>query len=202
MMRGWRKRTGAALIALGLLAACSSDGPWRTHDIARLVPDLAFALNDDGGRSVSAQDYRGKVTLLLFGYTHCPDVCQTTLAELAQTLRASDGGRDDARVLFVTVDPARDSTAVMRRYVRAFGPQFVGLRGDAAALAALARRYRVSYSLDQPDAQGEYAVNHASAVFVFDRDGRARLLFTTRDAPDSMAQDLRRVMFGPAAAAG
>ncbi len=191
----------AALIACGLLSACS-DGGWRTHDIYRLVPGLAFSLEDDRGNSVSAQDYRGKVTLLLFGYTSCVDVCQTTLAELAQTLRASDAGGDDARVLFVSVDPARDSSAVMHEYVQAFGPRFVGLRGDAAALDALTRRYRVSYTLGKPDAQGRYEVSHSSAVFVFDRAGRARLLFSPKDAPDAMAQDLRRVMFESAAAAG
>ncbi len=200
----WRSRKWAlaALLAAGLLSACSGEGAWRTHDIFKLVPDLAFSLNDDRGRSVSAQDYRGKVTLLFFGYTHCEDVCPETLAQLAQTLRASGSGRDDARVLFVTVDPARDSTAVMHGYVQAFGPQFVGLRGDAAALDALARRYRVSYSLGKPDAQGRYEVTHGSAVFVFDREGRARLVFTAKDTPAAMAQDLRRVLFDSGAGAG
>jgi len=202
MMPRRSRWAGAALAASVLLSACGGGDSVRTHDITRLVPALAFSLEDDRGAKVSAQDYSGKVTLLLFGYTHCPDVCQTTLAELAQTLRASGAGSEDARVLFVTVDPARDSTAVMRAYAQAFGPRFVGLRGDAAALDALTRRYRVSYSLGKPDAQGQYEVNHSSAVFVFDRDGRARLLFTPKDAPDAMAQDLRRLMFGTAAAAG
>lgn len=193
MLRIW-KWIVAALIAVSALSACSGKEPWRTHNIARLVPDLAVALADDRGRNVSEQDYRGKVALLFFGYTHCPDVCRTTLAELAQTLRASGGGRDDARVLFVTVDPARDSTEVMHEYVKAFGPQFVGLRGDAAAIDALARRYRVTYTLGKPDAQGNYEVTHSSAVFVFDREGHARLLFTEKDAPDAMAQDLRRLL--------
>ncbi len=182
---------GAAILACSLLAACAGGQSWSTHDISGLVPDLAFALTDDHGRQVGAQDYRGKVTLLFFGYTHCTDVCPTTLAQLAQTLRASGG---DARVLFVSVDPARDSTAVMHRYVQAFGPQFVGLRGGTAAIDALTRRYRVSYALGKPDARGDYEVTHGSAVFVFDRAGRARLLFTAKDAPDAMAQDLRRVL--------
>ena len=201
MLRIW-KWIGAVLIAVSALAACSSAEPWRTHNIARLVPDLAVALADDRGRSVSEQDYRGKVALLFFGYTHCPDVCRTTLADLAQTLRASGGDSGDARVLFVTVDPARDSTEVMHDYVKAFGPQFVGLRGDAAAIDALARRYRVTYTLGKPDAQGNYEVTHSSAVFVFDRDGRARLLFTPKNAPDAMAQDLRRLLAEPGRGSG
>jgi len=191
-MLRWPKRCATALLALGLLSACSGDGIWQTRDISGLVPDLAFQMHDDRGRSVSARDYRGEVTLLFFGFTHCPDVCNTTLAQLAQTLRASGGG-NDARVLFVTVDPARDTTAVMHAYVQAFGPRFVGLRGDAAALNALVRRYRVTYTLGKPDAQGQYDVIHSSAVFVFDREGRARLLFTGKEAPDAMAQDLRRL---------
>ena len=193
-LRNW---TGAVLIALSALAACSSGGSWRTHDISRLVPDLGFALADDRGRNVSPADYRGKVVLLFFGYTHCPDVCQTTMAELAQTLRASGAVGDDARVLFVTVDPARDSTQAIHAYVQNFGAQFVGLRGGTAAIDAVTRRYRVSYSLGKPDARGQYEVTHGSAVFVFDRAGRARLLFTAKDAPDAMAQDLRRLIEEP-----
>ena len=192
-MRRWRHRLAAALVC-GLLAACAGGEPWQTHGIARLVPDLEFGLGDHQGRQVSAADYRGKVLLLLFGYTHCPDVCQTTLAQLAQALRASGGGAEDARVLFVTVDPGRDTTAIMREYVTAFGKQFVGLRGDAEATETLARRYRVAYSLGKPDAAGRYEVMHGSAVFVFNREGQPRALFTLKDAPDAIAADLRRVL--------
>ncbi|MBE0615187.1 MAG: SCO family protein [Burkholderiales bacterium] len=201
MLRFW-KCTGAAMIAYGVLSGCTSGESWKTHDISSLVPDLAFTLTDDRGRSVSAQDYRGKVALLFFGFTHCPDVCPTTLARLARTIQATDGGRDDVRVLVVTVDPARDSTAVMHEYVQAFGPQFVGLRGDAAALEALARRYRVAYALGKPDARGNYEVTHSSAVFVFDREGRARLLFSSKDTPAATAEDLRRVILDSSHGAG
>jgi protein SCO1 len=195
MFRLW-KSAGAALIACAVLSGCTTGQPWRTHDISMLVPDLAFALTDDRGRNVSAQDYRGRVALLFFAYTHCPEVCPATLVQLAQALRAIDGGLDDARVLVVTVDPARDSRAIMREYVGIFGPQFVGLRGDTAALDALTRRYRVLYSPGKPDAQGHYAVTHSTAVFVFDRDGRARLLFTPGNSPAAIAEDLRRILSG------
>lgn len=192
-MRRLLKYAGAAVLACGLLSGCSSEAPWQTHDIAGLVPDLEFRLTDDRGRSVSAQDYRGKVALLFFGFTHCHDVCPTTLARLARTLRAS-GSDDEVRVLFVTVDPARDSSAVMHEYVQVFGPQFVGLRGEAAALDDLVRRYRVAYALGKPDARGHYGVTHSAAVFVFDREGHARLLFSSKDTPAAMSEDLRRVL--------
>lgn len=197
MMRRFAKWTAAAMIVVGLLSGCTSEPPWRTHDIAGLVPELSFAFADDRGRPVSAKDYRGKVTLLFFGFTHCPDVCPTTLARLAETLRSIDAGHDDVRVLVVTVDPARDSTAVMHQYVQAFGAQFVGLRGDAAALDALTRRYRVTYTLGKPDAQGNYEVTHSTAVFVFGRDGLARLMFTPKDTSAAIAEDLRRLVYEP-----
>jgi len=185
---------GAVIFAGGVLSACSGEHAWRTHDISRLVPDLEFKLSDDRGRTVGAQDYRGKVALMFFAYTHCADVCPMTLAQLAQTLREIDSGRDDARVLVVTVDPRRDTTAVMHSYVQGFGPQFVGLRGNAGALDALTRRYRVTYSLGKPDADGNYEVTHSNAVFVFDREGHARLLFSSSDTPAAIAEDLRRLI--------
>jgi len=191
------KCLAAAIVACGLLSACSGGQPWQTHDISGLMPDLEFALGDDQGREVSALDYRGRVALLFFGFTHCVDVCPTTLAQLAQALKATGSGRDDARVLFVTVDPARDSTAVMHAYAHAFGPQFVGLRGDLEALDALTRRYRVTYALSKPDAKGNYEVTHSSAVFVFDRKGRARLVFTSKDAPAAISRDVSRLMLEP-----
>ena len=189
------KRIGAFVIACSALAGCTSEQPWHAHNISKLVPDLAFALTDDRGKSVSAQDYRGKVALMYFAFTHCPDVCPMTLAELGQMLRTMDTGRDDVRVLVVTVDPARDSTAVMHEYVQAFGPQFVGLRGEGEDLDALARRYRVAYTLGRPDARGEYEVTHSTAVFAFDREGHARLLFAPKDAPGAIFEDLRRLIF-------
>jgi len=191
------KWTALVVFTIGLLSGCSSEKPWRTHDVAGLVPALSFTLTDDRGRVVGAEAYRGKVTLLFFGFTHCPDVCPTTLARLAETLRSIDARRDDVRVLFVTVDPKRDSIAIMHQYVRAFGPQFVGLRGDTAALDLLTRRFRVTYTLGKPDAGGNYEVTHSSAVFVFGRDGRARLMFTPKDTTAAIAEDLSRVIATP-----
>lgn len=203
-MRWLLKWIASAIIAIQLLSGsgCSSEGPWRTHDIAGIVPELSFALTDDSGRAVTAKDFRGKVTLLFFGFTHCPDVCPTALGRLEEVLRSIDAGRDDVRVLFVTVDPQRDSTRAMHEYVQAFGPQFVGLRGDAAALDAFTRRYRVTYSLGKADAQGNYEVTHSSAVFVFGRDGLARLMFTPKDTTAAIAEDLRRLVLASGHGAG
>jgi protein SCO1/2 len=184
----------ASVIALAGLAACSKQEPWALNDITGLMPPLEFSLSDQNGQAVNAATYRGRLTVLYFGYTHCPDVCPTTLATLSQAIRNLGADADKVRVLFVTVDPARDTPAVLKRYVNAFGPAFVGLRGDDAALEALTRRYRVAYSREKPDARGNYDVTHSSALFIFDANGKARLLATGSDKAAPITQDLRRLL--------
>lgn len=194
-MRFGRWTIVAVLVGLALLAAgCSDPQPWKTKDISGLMPDLSFHLTDDTGQSVRAKDYRGKVVLMYFGYTHCPDVCPTTLARLSQAIDQLGSRARDVRVLFVTVDPARDHLAVLKRYANAFGPDFVGMRGTDDALRALTKRYRVTYGRGKPDADGNYEVSHSSAVFVFDGSGKVRLMVRQQDAPDAIAADLKRLL--------
>lgn len=158
------------------------------------MPDLDFRMSDENGHDVTARDYAGQVVLLYFGYTSCPDACPTTLATLSQAITLLGGAGKQVRVLFVTVDPNRDTPGVLKRYVSAFGPQFTGLRGNDAALSQLARRYRVAYRLEPPDGDGNYAVDHSSAVFIFDAQGRARLLAHADDTPKVVAADLTRLI--------
>jgi protein SCO1 len=192
------RRCAALLLACALLAACDhlSASGWHAKDVTGLLPDLAFTMTDDHGRSVDARDYRGRVVLLYFGYTHCPDVCPTTLAKLARAVREMGKAGEDVRVLFVSVDPARDTTDVLAQYAQAFGPAMVGLRGDPDQLDRLTRRYRVSYRLGKPDASGDYDVTHSSGVFAFDRQGRARLLVLPDDALPGLVADLARLAAG------
>ncbi len=194
-------RRGAVAGACLLLAAvvlalsgCGSDLTWKTKDITNVMPDLKFTLTDDNGQTVTAKDYRGKVKLLYFGYTHCPDVCPMTLAVIGQALRDLGDQAQDAEVLFVSVDPERDTPKVLKRYAGAFGPDFTGLTGTEPQLRTLSKRYRVSYSYEKPDGNGNYAVNHSSAVFVFDRDGHVRLLMNETDGKDAIAHDLRQLI--------
>ncbi|HKJ71898.1 MAG TPA: SCO family protein, partial [Gammaproteobacteria bacterium] len=132
--------------------------------------------------------------LLYFGYTHCPDVCPTTLAKLRRALGRLGPEARQVRVLFVTVDPARDTTGVMHRYVNAFGPQFVGLRGTPDQLHDITRRYRVVYNRDKPADSGGYQVAHSAAVFVFDARGRPRLVAKPGSDAGAVAHDLRRLL--------
>jgi protein SCO1/2 len=193
MRRGWCNALLA--LCLTLLGACGETAPpWALRDISGLLPPLDFTLHDGAGRVRSASDFAGDVTLLYFGYTHCPDVCPATLAQLAGVLRGLDGAAQRVRILFVSVDPARDTPAVLQAYANAFGPQVVGLSGTQKQLRQLAKRYRVSFGLGKPDAAGHYEVSHSSAVFIFDAQGTARLLATEDDSADSLAGDLRRLL--------
>jgi protein SCO1/2 len=184
-------RMAALLLAL-VLAGCSKPAPdnkpWHMTDITGAMPRLDFHLSENG-KPVSGETYRGKVVALYFGYTHCPDVCPTTLANLTQM--AEKVKSPDIRILFVTVDPARDTDAVMSDYAKAFSPQVVGLRGSDNQLADLARRYRVAYTVKEGP---PYEVMHSNAVFFFDRDGRARLVTTDTRDPAIMAEDVKRLI--------
>lgn len=162
--------------APALLSGCDPPGHWHAQDVTGSLPPLRFAMTDaSDGRPVTAADFSGHIVLLYFGYTACPDVCLTTLTNLADAVAGLGPLASATRVLFVTVDPARDTLTVLKPYAAAFGPQVVALRGTADQIAFLARRYRVLYSV-QRNRRGEEQVTHSGAVYVFDREGRARLL--------------------------
>ncbi|WEN14429.1 SCO family protein [Rhodanobacter sp. AS-Z3] len=179
-----------------LLGAChrSEPLPFRLTNISGHMPDLDFKLTDDNGKAVTGADYRGKVTLLYFGYTHCPDVCPLTLAQLHVVMQRLGPLADDARILFVSVDPARDTPAVMHAYVRAFDKHAVGLVGDARSVEALSKRYRSAFTREPGDAAGNYEVSHSSAIYVFDRDGHARVLATPSASRDDLVHDLHLLL--------
>lgn len=189
-----------AVPALLGLSGCKPSEPAATYharDISGVMPPLAFTLVDDSGAAASAADYRGKTVLVFFGYTHCPDVCPTTLANLSQVLKQLGPAADSVRVLFVSVDPQRDTPKLLKGYAAAFAPQVVGLTGSDAQLTDVTKRYRVAYRRDKPDADGNYAVYHSSAVFVFDDKGNARLLATGSESVADLTQDLRTLMAHP-----
>jgi len=176
-----------ALFLTLLLAGCSKPS-WHMTDITDGMPRLSFHMSENA-RPVTAEDFHGKAVALYFGYTHCPDVCPATLANLAQM--AEKVHSPQLAILFVTVDPDRDSGPVLADYARAFSPQVVGLRGSANELAGLARRYRVAYTVTKGP---PYQVMHSNAVFFFDKDGRARLVTTDTTDTDSMAADVKRLL--------
>ncbi len=137
------------------------------------------------GQPVTAADFKGKVVMLYFGYTQCPDVCPLTLQNIGTILGQLGKAAADVRVLFVTVDPGRDTLPILKQYTAIFAPEIVGLRGSADDLARLARRYRIGYSAT-PAADGHpYEVTHSSAVYVFDRNGDPQILVPSLASPDA-----------------
>ncbi|MBR0551072.1 SCO family protein [Stakelama marina] len=196
-------RSIATLICCLALAACGGGGDaWHGTDVSGSTPDLSFRMTRASDeKPVTAADYRGKIVLLYFGYTYCPDVCPLTLSHLGQMMKSIDGAKDNIRVLFVTVDPQRDTLDTLKQYTSSFGPEFVGLRGTDNQLASLAKRYRVAYSADPDNDPAKYVVTHSSAVYVFDRQGNARLLFTDLSTADADLKgptaDLRRLLSQP-----
>jgi len=184
------------MLLVGLLVACGhSTTPWGLRGISGLMPSLDFTLTAaSDGAKVQGKDFRGKVVLLYFGYTHCPDVCPTTLSLLSRAVKALGTNAEQVRILFVSVDPARDTLAQLKTYAAAFGPEVVGLSGSEAELKALTKRYRVSYGYGKPDSSGAYEVSHSSAVYVFDREGKTRLLIGPTDSVPIITGDLQRLL--------
>ena len=200
-MRGRRRApftpTVLVMAAMLLLAACGGQ-KWRDVDVRGGLPPLAFTMTRaSDGKTVTAADFRGKTTLVYFGYTNCPDVCPTTLAALDKVMDQLGPRADSVRVLFVTVDPNRDTLSALKTYAASFGPRVVGLRGTPDQIAAFARRYRTAYSVRPGDASHPYAVTHGSAVYVFDSRGRARLIIpslaTSSTDLAGVTADLRRL---------
>ncbi|QWT18443.1 SCO family protein [Bacillus sp. NP157] len=180
------------LVALLPLAACQREpqADWRLNDVAGHLPDLDFRLTDDNGKAVTGADYRGKIAIMYFGYTHCPDVCPLTLTQLHVVLDRLGAPADKVRILFVSVDPARDTPAIMHSYVNAFDKRAVGLVGSERDVEALAKRYRSAFTREPDRGDGNYDVSHSSAIYFFDADGKARLLATPSASQDDIVHDL------------
>ncbi len=182
-----------------LVAACGERAsgpmlPFRSTDISRVEWGRDFQLTDHNGQPRSLADFRGKVVLLFFGFTHCPDLCPTTMADMARVVGKL--GPDGQRVqgLFVTVDPERDTPRVLAKFVAAFHPSFLGLYGDPGATSALAREFKFFHDAQAADAQGHDVVTHGSAVYVYDTRGRLRLLMGAQRTVDTMAADVARLL--------
>jgi protein SCO1/2 len=178
-----------SLVAVGMALLALSGAPaqaWNSTEMSGTLPPLGLTMTRaSDGKTVTGADFMGKVVLLYFGYTFCPDVCPTTLMNITDMLKHLGKRADDVRVLFVTVDPNRDTLSVLKQYTQAFAPQVVGLRGTPDQLATLAKRYRVAYSVTPPQNGDDTKVTHGSAVYVFNREGDIKLIFTGLAQPNT-----------------
>lgn len=184
---------GPALAAA--LAGCGTQPDWHAQALPPGMPDLAFELTGESGAALRADDLAGRIVVLAFGYTACPDVCPSTLARLRMALaQLPEAAADRCRILFISVDPRRDRPRRLARYTRAFGERFIGATAPQPRLRRLAERMGASFTHHDPDTDGVASVSHPSGVFVFDARGRARLLIAPDQPPEAIAADLRRLV--------
>lgn len=189
----------AALAAALALSACGPEAPkFKGSDVTGSAFGRDFSLVDFDGKSRTLADYRGKAVVLFFGYTQCPDVCPTTLLELAQARKQL--GADGARVqgVFVSLDPERDTPEVLKAYVANFGADFVGLRGDEEETRAAAKEFKIFYAKVPGKTEGSYTVDHTAGSYVIDAQGRVRLFERYAIGPEKLAADLRILLAEPA----
>ena len=152
-----------------------------------------FSLVDQDGRKVTEQDLKGRPFLVFFGFTHCPDVCPTTLFEISEVFRRLGPDADRAAALFITVDPERDTTAAMKDYLSNFDPHLRGLTGDPAAVEAAIKAYR-AYAKKVPGADGSYTMDHTALIYLMDKEGRFVAPFNLKRRPEEAAADLRKFL--------
>jgi len=179
-------------IALTVQAAGAPELKAGVFDPPQPAPELA-ALKATDGAALSLTRYRGKVVALVFGFTHCPAVCPTTLATLAEARRGLGAEATGVQVVYVTVDPERDELAAMNAYLTAFDKTFVGGTGTSAALAEVYKRYGVT-AVKVPMAGGGYAMNHSSSVYLIDREGRLRALMPYGHEAKDFMHDFQRLL--------
>lgn len=194
------KRSLIGLMALStvFLIGCSDPTQkWSLYDVSGHLPDLKFSLSGEGNKTITQQNLKDKTVLMFFGYASCPDICPTTMAQLTEVLENLGDDAKDVRIIFVSVDPHRDTPDVLQAYVNAFNKNAIGLTGNEKQIAALARRYRVAYQIEKPkpgDDAKIYDVTHSRGVFIFDKTGRARLLAPDTEKVDVVTQDLRQLI--------
>lgn len=197
ILRAGRFLAGLLLLLLvALLAGCEKPrlpSPFHGSDVTAMFGGADFRLTDHNGKTRTLADFRGKVVAVFFGYTHCPDVCPTTLADLAQAMRLLDKDAERVQVLFITVDPERDKQ-MLAQYVPAFHPSFLGLYGDAQATAQAAKAFYVAYE-KKPTPSG-YNVDHSVGTFLVDPGGKVRLRAPHAQSADRFADDIRKLLGG------
>lgn len=180
------------LVLLALLAACSKPAEKFTNmDLTGLDYPKDFSLTDQNGKQRTLADFKGKVVVMFFGYTQCPDVCPTTMTEMASVMQKLGPDADNVQVLFVTIDPERDTQALLASYVPSFDKRFLGLYGDAAATAKVAKDFKVFYQKVPGRSADSYTMDHTAGSYVFDKQGQLRVFLRHGQGAEPIAHDLQ-----------
>ena len=187
-----------AFTVVSVLSGCHTGQPsFQSTDITGADFGKAFTLTDHNGKQRSLEDFRGQVVVLFFGFTHCPDVCPTTLAELAGAVKRLGPGGEKVQVLLVTVDPERDTPEMLAKYVTAFNSKFLALRGNAGETARVAKEFKVIYQKVAGPRAENYTMDHSAGSYIFDRQGRLRLYAGYGRGADVFAHDIDLLLQQP-----
>lgn len=178
------------------LAGCGKSTPFNATDISGAEFGRDFQLTDHHQQPRRLQDFRGKVVVIFFGYTQCPDVCPTNMSAMRAVMDTLGNDAEKLQVLFVTVDPERDTAELLAQYVPTFHPSFIGLYGNTATTEATAREFKVFYRKQPGTTPTTYTVDHSAGSYVFDPQGRLRLYVKHAEAPPRVAEDVRRLLAG------
>lgn len=189
-MKRWMIGAACALA----LAGCQPAPPpadFHATDITGVPFASNFTLTDHNGKVRTLADFRGKVVAVFFGYIHCPDVCPTTLSDFSRALEALGPDAARVQVIFVTVDPQRDTPDLLKQFVPAFNPGFLGMFTDEQGLVRLAKEFKIVYQRSAVKGADDYMIDHSAGTYVYDPEGRLRLLMPYGSAPEAIAQDLK-----------
>lgn len=179
-----------------LLSGCSESSRFVSTDLSAVEWGKDFSLTDHKGQVRRLADFRGKAVVLFFGYTQCPDVCPTTLVTMRDAMALLGEDAQRVQVLFVTLDPARDTPQLLAQYLPSFHPSFLGLLGDDNAIAALAKDFKVFYVKQPGSTPSSYSIDHSTSSYAYDPQGRLRLLLRHGEAPANIAADLKLLLAG------
>jgi protein SCO1/2 len=181
------------ICSLALLAACDGGKPqFKSTDITGAPYGHTLELTDHTGKPRRLEDFRGKAVVLFFGFTHCPDICPTTLADISQAIKALGPDAERVQVLMVSVDPERDTPEALAKYVTAFDPRFLGLRGDLPATQKVAKEFKIYFEKRKQGAS--YTVDHSAQSYVIDPQGRLRLLVRHERIAQDLGDDLKTLL--------
>ncbi|GAA4324881.1 SCO family protein [Pigmentiphaga soli] len=187
-------RAGMAAALAAALAACQRKPIFSSTDVSGADLGRDLSLPDYDGKPRTLQDFRGKALVVFFGYVQCPDVCPTTLSDLTEVKRKLGPDGDRMQVVFVTVDPERDTPEILKAYVTQFDPSFLALRGDADATARVAKSFRVFYAKVAGKEPGSYTMDHSAGMYIFDPQGNIRLFAQHGASTDALAKDIRQLL--------